>query len=309
VLAPRINACGRMGHAREAAELLLTEDAARAEEIARSLTKLNDERRATEQRIVREAVSMAQEEGLDDPSVKAVVLAHREWHPGVIGIVCSRIVDKWHKPTVLLQMGEQECAGSGRSIEGFSLSSALAECDDWLESHGGHDMAAGLRLKTAEYGSFRDAFMTLADERLDSADLVPQLGIDCEARLHELTLSTGRGLAAFAPYGRGNEKPVVLLRDVRLTREPTMMGKGNNHLSLHVTSGENVGAMRLVGWRWGEHASVFFAGQTLDIVCEPSLNSWRGKETMEGVIRDVRVHDPAEMRGNVTWTSSIPSRR
>ncbi|MFG0257543.1 MAG: single-stranded-DNA-specific exonuclease RecJ [Phycisphaerales bacterium JB043] len=306
VLAPRINACGRMGHASEAVELLLTQDESRAHQIARSMTSLNDERRATEQGILKEAIAMGQEEGLHEPGVRGVVLARSNWHPGVIGIVCSRIVDLWHKPTILLQRGEHECAGSGRSIDGFSLSSALGECDEYLLSHGGHDMAAGLRVATDTLDRFRDAFMALAESRLDESDLTPRLRVDCECSLQELTISSGRQLARFAPFGRQNTRPLVLLRGARLTRAPMVMGKGNNHLSLQVTS-ERGGSLRLVGWRWGEHADDFHEGMELDVVLEPSLNSWRGRESIEGVMRDARVLTGDASAHVVTATSSIPS--
>jgi single-stranded-DNA-specific exonuclease len=306
VIAPRINACGRMGHAREAVELLLTEDETLAATIAGSLSALNDERRATEQRILREAISMAEDEGCDEPSVRALVLAHQDWHPGVIGIVCSRLVDMWHKPSILLQKGETECAGSGRSIDGFSLSDALASCDSYLLGHGGHDMAAGLRLATSEFGGFREAFTSLASERLDEQDMVPSIHVDCECSLGELSLPAARQFTSFAPFGRKNARPSLLVRDLRLTRDPMMMGKGNAHLSLQVTAPTG-GGLRLVGWRWGEHADTFRAGMALDVVLEPSLNEWRGRETVEGVIRDVRVHTDAQRPGVVTATSSIPS--
>jgi single-stranded-DNA-specific exonuclease len=289
VLGPRLNACGRMGHAREAVELLTTDDPAEAARIARGLTDLNDKRRAEERRIVDEAIAMAEAAGMSAPDRRAVVLAHESWHPGVIGIVCSRLVDRLHRPVILMQDQGEECVGSCRSIEGFPIADALHACREHLTGYGGHDMAAGVRLSRERLGAFVEAFTAHANGAIGESMLTPERRADCEASLGELTPVAVRQLEHLAPFGRRNPRPCVVLRGLRLATDAAPMGQRGTHLAM--TAGDGGVALRFVGWGWGERRAALRAGATVDLLVEPKINEWRGRVTVEPTLIDARVHD------------------
>ena len=288
VLAPRLNACGRMGHAREAVELFTTADADRAATIARELTRLNNERRSTEKAIVEQACDAAEHAGMTSPTRRAIVLADDRWHQGVIGIACSRLIDRYHRPTILLSRRDGECHGSGRSIDGYGLHAALERCSGHLTGFGGHDMAAGLRLPAASLAAFADAFIADAGERIDEARLTPSLWIDSDAALTDLTLEEVSRLERLAPFGQGNPKPRLLLRGVRIAAAPQAMGVGGKHLSVRV--GDNSRMLRLVAWNWGDRAAALAAGQHADFVITPKINTWNGRSSVEGEVEDASIH-------------------
>ena len=286
-LGPRLNACGRLGHAAEAVELLLTEDPSRAQEIARMLCSLNDERRAREREMTELALEMADAAGMSSAARRAVVLAHADWHPGVIGIVCSRVVDRLHRPTILLQDQGEVCKGSCRSVDGFAITDALHACAAHLETFGGHDMAAGVSLRRSSLEAFVEAFTEFANARIGEDDLSPTLRIDCEAQMRECSTPAAEQIEQMAPFGRNNPRPVVLLRNTMLARDADPLGSGGRHIAMHV--GDGGAALRVVGWNWGERRDLLRRGQRLDVVIEPKINAWRGRVSVEGVLRDLRM--------------------
>lgn len=286
ILGPRLNACGRMGHARDAVELFTTATPDRAAEIARALTRLNDERRAAEARIVDQAAAMAADAGMTGPDRRAIVLAHPEWHAGVLGIACSRLVGRFHRPVILMQTQGGECRGSGRSVEGFSLHAALSRCASLLTRYGGHEMAAGLTLPEAALSEFAQAFIRDAGDRLAPEDLAGRVTIDCDARLEELTPGAVARLELMAPFGQGNPRPAVRLRDVRVAAPPRALGSGGRHLALQLRQGPSL--IRAVGWHWGVRAERLASGVRLDAVLAPKLSAWSGTVRVEPEILDVR---------------------
>ncbi|MEM7623962.1 MAG: single-stranded-DNA-specific exonuclease RecJ, partial [Planctomycetota bacterium] len=208
-LAPRLNACGRLGTAQDAIDLFLTSDPEAAARIADDLNTQNNERRQTATRILDEALELAVSHGMDKPDQRAVVLADPGWHPGVVGIVCSRLVERLCRPVVLLQSRDDDelgaiCAGSGRSITGFNLHAALAACSEHLMTFGGHDAAAGLKLKHDNLDAFREAFVAHANERLTPDDLVAHAAYDTDATIEELSVESVGALERMGPFGRGN---------------------------------------------------------------------------------------------------------
>lgn len=285
-LAPRLNACGRMGHARDAVELFTVAGAARAEEIAAMLCGQNDERRATERAIFEQASAMADAGGFTRPDRRAIVLAHEGWHAGVVGIVCSRLVERFHRPTLLMQRRDGMCHGSGRSIDGFSLHAGLVACADLLESFGGHDMAAGLKLREDRLDAFTERFVAHANDHLSEADLIPWEDHDADAEVPELTREAVDALAALGPFGRENPEVVLRLRGLRVRRAEAM-GAGGRHLSMRVTGPGSERTFRLVGWNWGDRLASLREGMTLDALAVPGLNAWNGSVTVEGTLRDV----------------------
>ena len=291
-IAPRLNACGRLGHAREAVELMTTTDKANAARIAERLSALNDDRRRVEQRILEQACQMAEARGMTSPDRRAIVLAHEDWHPGVVGIVCSRLVERFARPAILLQHQGDTLTGSGRSIDGFNLHAALESCATHLTGFGGHDMAAGLRLEPHALESFTDAFTDHANERLSPDDLVLSLRYDCEATPEELTPALVRDLDALAPFGRANPRVRLRLNNLRIAGQPRVFGKLGAHLNilLEDRSAAAPRAINTVAWGWAPHADRLPRGAHVDAIVAPRISDYSGR--VEPELLDLRLADP-----------------
>lgn len=291
-LAPRLNASGRMGHAREAMELFATADPARAAEIAATLSEQNEQRQAVERRIFETADQMAAAAGMTGPDRRAIVLAHPEWHPGVVGIVCSRLVEKHSRPVILLASKDGHCHGSARSIEGFDLHAALERCSEHLDKFGGHRMAAGMHLAEPKLGAFTDAFVAHASGLIAADDMCRHLTIDCRARLDELTPQAVSGLERLEPCGAGNPESRILLEDVVIADRPSLLGAQGKHLAIQLgTSGAGSPPRRLrvVAWNFAPHAGKIAAGVRVDAVVKPRLSVWNGTERVEPELCDLRI--------------------
>ncbi len=289
-LAPRLNAIGRLGHAADALELMTDAKGQRAVELAEQLSQINDERRKQELVIVTQAIEMAEESGMTGPDTRVIVLKHADWHPGIVGIVCSRLVDRFARPTILMQDTGEVCKGSGRSIEGFNLHGALDACGEHLESFGGHDMAAGMKCSPDRFEAFRDAMIAHTNEQLCPEDLVHHAKYDCVARLDELTPASIRELDKMAPFGAGNSKVRLRVNGVHLNGMPTPMGKTGNHLSLRVGARDGSGpTLRIVAWNWGRYMDLIPRGAPVEMIIEPKLSTWNGNTRVEPVLVDLRV--------------------
>jgi single-stranded-DNA-specific exonuclease len=288
-LAPQLNACGRMGHAREALELMLTDDEDRAQVIARELVKVNRDRQVTEREIVRQACELAEAKGMTGDDQRAIVLTHPDWHPGVVGIVCSRLVDRYCRPTILMQDQGEICAGSGRSIDGYDLHAGLVSCADMLERFGGHPMAAGLKIKPERLDAFAEAFTEHANARLGAEDLVRTVGYDCDARLEDLEQGVVEQLNQLAPFGRDNPPIHVRLKGVRLNGTPRTMGQKARHLSLELVGGGSGRGIRAVAWGWGEHLERIPSGAEIEAIVKPKLKHWKGRTSVEVEIQDLMI--------------------
>lgn len=286
-LAPRLNAIGRLGHAREAAELLTTHDPALASGIAEKLSRINDQRRRIERDITNQADELAEHAGMTARDRRAIVLAGEDWHPGVVGIVCSRLVDRHHRPTILLTREGDGLRGSGRSIDGFNLHGALERCADLLTGFGGHDMAAGLRLRADALDAFTDRFVGVCNESLRPEDLVATVRFDTACSIDELTTGEVRRLEALAPHGRANPAPRVLVTGLRVAERPRPFGRTGDHLDVRVRAGSR--HMRLVGWGWAAHKDAIPAGAGIDAVVEPRLSNWNGRTRVEPTLIDLAV--------------------
>lgn len=285
-LGPMLNAVGRLGHAAEAVELLITEDRSRAAEIAGGLTRVNEERKRTQRRVFARACEMAEAAGMTGDDTRAIVLAHEDWHPGVVGIVCSRLVETYARPAILMQKQDGGvCAGSGRSIEGFNLHGAVASCADCLTSFGGHDMAIGLRLDTARLDEFVGRFVARAGDELEPGDLVRTARYDCAATLEELTPAAVRRLEKLAPFGRANPPARLLLSGVRVDGRPEPFGRAGDHLGVRLR-GAGGAVVRAIGWRWAEMLDRFRPGALVDVLVEPKVSDYSGR--VEPVLVDAR---------------------
>jgi single-stranded-DNA-specific exonuclease len=285
VLGPRLNACGRMGHARSAVRLLTDPEEAEAKEIAQLLSAENDKRRATERAIFEQAKQMVEELGYHKDDCRTIVLGHPDWHAGVVGIVCSRLVEAFGRPTVLLAISNGHAHGSARSIDGFNIHEAFTACASHLEKFGGHAMAAGLRLATDKIDAFRADMIQHAMAKITVDQLIPALRLDAETTLATLTPGVVDQITRLAPFGRENPSPVLLIRDAKIT-QATTMGANARHLALTVQ--QNGTHMRCVAWNCGELKPRLATGMTIDLAAEPKINEWQGRRNVELIVKNLR---------------------
>lgn len=285
-LAPRLNAAGRMGHAREAAELLVFPERCDCTAVAAALTRQNEERRRVEREIADQATEMVLARRLDADGSRVIVLAAEGWHAGVIGIVASRLVERFSRPTVLISLDGEIGQGSGRSVEGFHLAEALASCGEHLVSHGGHAMAAGLKIDAARVDSFAAAMAEHAAMRLTDDMLVRRLAIDAEARLVELSAPVVQQIRSMAPFGAGNAPVVLAVRKARLAIPAKRIGQTGNTLSLLLAQGD--ARMRCVGFGMGPLADRLAGVAEVDVAAEPVINNFNGRQSVELMLKDVR---------------------
>ena len=291
VLGPRLNACGRMGHAEEALRMLTTASIEEAAAIAGQLTQLNRERQKTERTVCDHAMQRAEDLGMTTDDHRAIILADESWHRGVIGVVCSRLVDRFGRPTILLQQEGDICKGSARSIDGFSMHDALSACSHHLMNFGGHDGAAGLTLTAANLPAFTEAFVEYANAQINAEQLTPAVGIDCDAALSELDLESVKRIAALSPFGRSNPRPALRIERATITDAPRQIGGNGRHLTLrlHQDHGPKRTVVRTVWWGAGALAADLAAGMKLDAIIEPKINTWNGRTSVEGELKDVRL--------------------
>jgi single-stranded-DNA-specific exonuclease len=292
-LGPRLNAAGRMGHAREAVELLTTATGARAVEIAGWLEKQNRERQATERKMAemargqieaRRRKSAGESAGVDE---LILVAAHESFHAGVVGIVASRLVDLYHRPAFVLATNGTECHGSARSIDGFELHLAIEHVRDLLTSGGGHAMAGGVRMPAENLEAFRERLNVYAQSRLKAEQLVGELTVEAELALADCQPEVVRYLEKLEPFGRGNPQPRFLVRKVRVTAPPRRVGATGAHLQVTVSRAPHVA--RCIGWRMGEMEPRLPVGTEVNLVVEPRVEVWQGRERVDLVVVDVEI--------------------
>ena len=275
ILGPRLNAVGRIGEAKDGLELLVTDDPSEADRLARYLDELNRQRQAIDQNILDQALDKVERE-LDPERDFALVLAGDDWHPGVVGIVASRVVERYGRPTFLIAFDGDVGKGSGRSISRFDLHSALTECDDLLERYGGHRMAAGLTIRRENLEAFRERFASIARERLSHDDLGPEQRVDLEIDLAEVTPELERLCRHLEPCGMGNPGPVFGVRGVQFANR-SVVGKG--HLKGVLTAGRQ--QLDTIGFQWADRAS-WLGDDPVDVAFKLELNEWRGRRTLQG---------------------------
>ncbi|MDD6127139.1 MAG: single-stranded-DNA-specific exonuclease RecJ [Veillonellaceae bacterium] len=288
-LAPRLNAAGRMATARLGARLLLTQDAAEAQELADRLNALNQERQAVEQDILARAEE--QLAGEDMEQLPAIVLAGEGWHSGVIGIVASRLVETYYKPVILLSIDGGMAKGSCRSIEGLHMHDALAACAEHLTQFGGHAQAAGLSLRTADIPAFRAAFCAYAKAHLSKEDYTPVARIEFEMQPLDVTLDLIEEIARLEPYGEGNPKPLFGARNLR-GEGARAIGKDRTHLKFFLSGRE-----QSIEMLWWSHAALagLVNAEPLDIVYKPSINEWQGSRRVQAIVDSLRPAESARI--------------
>jgi single-stranded-DNA-specific exonuclease len=284
LLAPRLNACGRLGHAALAVEMLTSASESRAREIAVYLESQNRQRQAVEKQILEQALIQIESKGWASDSQRALVLSAEGWHAGVIGIVASRIVDRFCRPTVMVALNNGQGQGSARSIPGFHLARALESCAEHLIAFGGHEMAAGLKIQSERLDDFRSAFCEFARTNVTDEMLIPHLQLECIADLSHITEPLVRELGRLAPFGHGNRKPLLCIDAAMVAGPPRRVGKTGDHLQLLVK--QNRQTIRCIAFQCGELIDRLSPNTSVRLAAEPCLNEFNGRTTVELQVKD-----------------------
>ncbi|USG64090.1 single-stranded-DNA-specific exonuclease RecJ [Brevibacillus ruminantium] len=286
-LGPRLNAGGRLETAAVAVKLLTTEDIQEAEEAAQQLDDLNCERQELVQTITDEAIQMVLEDyPLDENRV--LVLAKEGWNVGVVGIVASRLVEKFYRPTIVLGIDPEKgtAKGSARSINGFDMYEALTACREWLPHYGGHTMAAGMTLPVDNLEPFRKQLNQLAHEWLTEKDFVPLTKVDVAMELADVTLQTAEQLEQLAPFGMGNPTPLVMIQDVETAGMRTI-GRDQTHLKCSLV--KDAGQIDAIGFNWAHIVPEVTPKARYQVIGELSVNEWNGNRKPQLTIRDLTI--------------------
>ena len=285
-LAPMLNAAGRMGHARLAVELLTSDSELRSMKIAEYLKEQNKQRQQCERKIFKQACEMIAEYGLDRPDRKSIVLTSKDWHSGVLGIVASRIVDKFYRPTIMLSVEDAKAQGSGRSIPGFCLLSAIRACSQHLIKFGGHKMAAGITIEASKIEQFAAEFEAHANQNLSEDATVAKLAIDAVSPLREFRSETVSELSLLGPFGAGNPRPIFATKGVHLASPPRKVGARGDHLQLAIT--DNTASIRCIGFRFGKLEKKLLEHEFFNVAYQPQINTYNGNSNVEFVLDDIQ---------------------
>ena len=280
-IAPRINACGRMGHADEALKLFLTNDKSEAIALTQKLNDYNKERQDIEKNIFEEALNKINEENIEEKS--AIVLGGDNWHHGVIGIVASKITDMYFKPSILICFEDNKGKGSGRSIPGFDLHKALCETSQYLEKYGGHAMAVGLSLSKDKFEDFKKAFQEYADSK-DINEIVPIINIDNLITEKELNLEAVRDLEKLEPFGEANKCPLIAYKNLKIDSIRVLTDGKHMKLTLKTEKNNIITAM---GFNMGYRAEEYLIGDKVDIVGTLEINAFNGNENIQFNLKDI----------------------
>ncbi len=284
IIAPRINAAGRIGDAGRAVKLLTTENPQEAMTIAVQLNEENRFRQETEMEIFRQATEIIE----TDPSYrdeKVLVISGKGWHHGVIGIVSSKITEKYYKPSILFSIDEENAKGSGRSIEGFNLFKALTHCQHLLDKFGGHELAAGLSLNPSRLPDFRKSINEYADSVMKEEDLIPKLKIDVELEADDLNLDSVKELELLAPFGASNPSPVFSYSSF-IIKEMRTVG-GDKHLKMKLADGDFT--VEAIGFNMGNLMDKLSCSYLVDVACSLEINCWNSSEKVQLNLKDIKL--------------------
>ncbi len=285
IIAPRINAAGRMEHGRYAVALLTETDHAKAEEMAGAIERFNTERRTLDQEITEEALVQIRENKEENRCTSVVF--KESWHKGVIGIVASRLTETYYRPTLVFTRSGDKLAASARSVRGFDLYDALEACKDHLEQFGGHKYAAGLTLTEDQYEDFKARFEEVVSSTISPEMLRPEIRIDAEIGLEEITPKFMRILKQFEPFGPGNMKPVFLTHHLRDSGYAKGVGEDEKHLKLAVQQGRS-NPVQAIGFGLGDKLPLVKDGGRFSAVYSLEENHWNGQVSLQLKIRDIR---------------------
>ena len=324
-ITPRINACGRLGHQDEALELFTTDDENKAKELAEKVNLYNAKRQEEEKRIYEEALEMLEEEtakkfenktqydeieqankidkeAKNEPleqtnaknsitvKEKCIILGKENWNSGIIGIVSSRITEKFYKPSILICFDEENAKGSGRSIDGFDLHKALMDCSKYLTNFGGHSQAAGLSLKTNDFENFKEMFEKYAEKNIDDESLIQKIEIDLEVNKNQINIENVENLKLLEPFGQSNEEPIFIYKNLEIQSIRTL--SDGKHLKLFLKDSSKEGKifyMDSIGFNLGERQDEIKVGDKIDIVGNLSINEYNNLKSVQFILRDFRI--------------------
>lgn len=279
-IAPRINACGRMGHAEEALKLFLSKNINEVKDLTKILNEYNVERQSTEKRIYEEAINQIQENHLEEKD--AIIVAGENWHHGVIGIVSSKITELYFKPSILLCYEDDIAKGSGRSIPGFDLHDALMKCQDTIEKFGGHSMAIGITIKKENFQKFCYEFEEVAKDS-NLKDIFPIIQIDAEFELKDINKDMVKSLEQLEPYGEANKMPLFAFKKLKIDSIRAL--SEGKHLKLTLKEGNTV--VNAIGFNMGTLVDNYRIGDKIDIVGVLEVNTFNGVDTLQINMKDM----------------------
>lgn len=293
-IGPRINAAGRMGDADTAVKLLISDDETDAAHWAEQLEEINKRRRKTDTDTMSQAMEII-DQSMDMGSLNSLVLHHPEWHLGVIGIVASRLVDQYCRPTVMLSTVDGKIKGSARSIRGFNVYNALKQCEDLLIQFGGHEFAAGLTMDCSQLEAFRERFSAISQDCLCQEQFEPEIMIDGELRLSEIDARFWKLLSQFEPFGPNNTKPVFVARNVSVVGNPSIVGK-QGHLKLRLAQDDSY-HFDAIGFKMHAYKPMLddHVGKPVDVAFMLEENCWHDKRNnimkreLQLQVRDIKV--------------------
>jgi len=279
-VAPRINACGRMGHADEALKLFLSKDIYEVNELTKKLNDYNKMRQEKEKSIYEDAVNQIEKNKLYENC--AIVVGGDNWHHGVIGIVSSKITDLYFKPSILLCYENNLAKGSGRSIPGFDLHDALMKCQDTIEKFGGHSMAIGITIKKDNFDKFSNELEQIAkDSKID--EIIPIINVDAKINLNEVNRETVESLKQLEPFGEGNKTPIFALKNLKVDSIRSL--SEGKHIKMTLKDGNSV--VNAIGFNLGYLADEYRIGDKIDVVGTLEINSFNGVDSLQINLKDV----------------------
>lgn len=286
-IGPRINASGRLGFSRLGVELFTSKDPQKARLLAESMNLKNEERQMVEAKILMEAEAMIDRDSKYQKE-KVIVLAGHGWHHGIIGIVASKLTEKYYKPTVLLCIEDGVATGSARSIKGFDLFKAMSECKDLMMKFGGHEQAAGLTMAEENIQDLRERINAIADYELEKEDLIENINIEFELEEESIGLDLVNDLHILEPFGIKNPTPYFMVRDYKV-KKAYLIGKDKNHLKLSI---EKEYTYDCIGFNMGHLMDKFSVDDRVDIVFQLDENTFKGRTTVQMLIKDIRLSKP-----------------
>lgn len=292
VIAPRLNAAGRIGQGTAGVELLLAEDVEYAVKLAGFLEEQNVRRQAVEKDILMAAETLLEEYDLRHN--KVIVLSGANWHSGVIGIVASRLLDKYYRPVIVISENDGVGKGSCRSIPNFDIYSALSQCEDILLKFGGHKMAAGLSINVDKISALRERLNNIASESLKDEDYIPVLNIDAMLSLHEIDNAFLEQLACLAPHGMGNPKPLFASASI-IPENIKTLGKDRRHLKL--IARQQHARQTVISWEMG-HMAEYLSNHRIDVAFVPEFNEWQGRRTIQLCAHDIKLSSKLQNGNN-----------
>lgn len=285
IIAPRINAAGRMKHGQHAVNLLTEKNVNQASKFAAEIEKFNTDRRGLDQEITQEALVQIQENEEEEGFTSVVY--KDSWHKGVIGIVASRLTETYYRPTLVFTKSGDKLAASARSVKGFDVYKALEGCSDYIEQFGGHKYAAGLTLEENQYQNFKHQFEKVVKETIDPQLLVPEITVDAVIELHQITPKLMRILRQFAPFGPGNMSPVFMAENLVDTGYAKGVGQEEAHLKLSVTQNDSH-KIDCIGFNLGHKLPLVTSRKPFNAIFSIDENEWQGNVSLQLKLRDIR---------------------